>query len=56
MLVFQLHCFHDLNLEGIANPKEYWTTGKLNETGDCNDRSRIKFSNTKLQVHEFKGK
>lgn len=33
MLVYQLHLFHDMNLEGIANPKEYGTTGKLNDLG-----------------------
>lgn len=30
MLVFQLQVFYDMNLEGAANPKKYWTTGKLN--------------------------
>lgn len=33
MLVYQLYFFHDMNLEGMANPKEYWTTGKLNDLG-----------------------
>jgi len=33
MLVHQLHFFHDMNSEGIANPKEYQTTGKLQDLG-----------------------
>ena len=33
MIVYQLHFFHYMNLEGIANPKEYRTTGKLNDLG-----------------------
>lgn len=33
MLVYQLHFFHDMNLEGIPNPEEYRTTGKLNDLG-----------------------
>lgn len=55
MLVYQLHCFPDMNLEGIAKPKENRTTGKLIDLGAALTKAKqnCRFRNFRMNNQYF---